>query len=239
MTATVDLVIVRHGQSAANAAGTIAGWRDVPLTARGVEEAAAAGRLLRRLGIPFAAVFTSMLQRATATADRILGELGIAPPRTAHWRLNERHYGALQGGTRADADLVYGRDASRAFRRQWNSAPPPADASGTDDPRSDPRYAHVAGDLPRTESLADMTARVDPVWDELRPLLSAGRPVLIVAHNLSLRALIRPLEGVTAEGLPDGNLGNALPRRYRLDAALRPLIVDDATADGAFTRLRG
>ncbi len=239
MTAHVDLVIVRHGESVANAAGTIAGWRDVPLTARGAEQAVAAGRMLRRLGIPFSAVFTSMLERATATADRVLGELGNAPERSAHWRLNERHYGALQGGTRADADVTYGRDVSRGFRRDWNSAPPPAEAGSADDPRSDPRYARVGDELPRTESLADMTARVAPMWHELRPLLAAGRAVLLVAHNLSLRALLRPLEGIAGEGLPEGNLGNALPRRYRLDAALRPVAVDEATADGVLTRLRG
>ena len=212
-----DLVIVRHGESLGNAEGFLAGWRDVDLTERGCEQARTAGRLLRPLAIPFAAVFTSLLRRATRTADLLLRELGTQPPRHERWRLNERHYGALQGLGKDVAKERYGKDLARTFRSSWDTAPPPAPAGSSDDPRSDARFRDATDALPNGESLAALVARTAPLWDELRPRLLAGESLLLIAHNQSLRALLHTIEGSAEPRLPGSNLGNGAPRRYRLD----------------------
>lgn len=221
-----DLVIVRHGESLGNAEGFLAGWRDVDLTERGNEQARTAGRLLRPLAIPFAAVFTSWLRRATRTADLLLHELGMQPPRHERWRLNERHYGALQGLSKDEAKERYGKAEARSFRSSWDTPPPPAPSGSSDDPRSDERYRGVTEALPNGESLAALVARTAPLWDELRPRLLAGESLLLVAHNQSLRALLHTLEGSAEPRLPGSNLGNGAPCRYRLDRGLRTLAIE-------------
>lgn len=224
--AHAELVVVRHGESIGNANGWFAGWRDVELTVRGREQAVVAGRRLRALGVTFAAAFTSELRRATDTVDLMLQELDHAPPRVGCWRLNERHYGALQGQAKETSKRLHGSARIRTFRTSWDQAPPAAAAGSIDDPRTDPRYAAIRASLPLTESLGDLVARTAPVWDELRTWLHSGQSLLVVAHNLSLRALVRPLEGITEPRLPDWEFGNATPRRYRLDRQLRPITIE-------------
>lgn len=227
------LIVLRHGESVGNADGTFAGWRDVALTARGEAQAAAAAATLADLATPLHAVFTSRLTRAVSTANIVLAALGAtAVPRVQDWRLNERHCGALQGRAKADCKREFGRDWLRSLRSDWHVRPPLAAAGGPDDPRQDARYAEVAGELPRGESFADLAARVAPVWDhELAPRLRAGACVLVVGHGLALRALLRPLEGIADDRLPDWMLANAAPRTYRLAADLRVLAVTSAQGD--------
>ena len=225
--------VLRHGESVGNADGTFAGWRDVALTARGEAQAAAAAATLRSLAGPLHAVFTSQLARAVATADIVLTALGATElPRVQDWRLNERHCGALQGRAKADCKREFGRDWLRSLRSDWHVRPPLAPVGSEDDPRHDPRYADIPGAQPRGESFADLAARVAPVWDhELAPRLRSGQRLLVVGHGLALRALLRPLEGITDERLPDWMLANAAPRTYLLAADLR--VLDVVSTGGA------
>jgi len=231
--------LVRHGESQTNAEGRWAGWRDVPLTDRGVEQARAAGQRLRDAGIPFSCVLTSMLQRAVKTADALLAECGQEGfERRADWRLNERHAGMMQGRTWPEVKAAYGRDRARIYRRSWDQAPPPVPAGSEDDPHTDARYATCSGPLPRSEAMGDLARRVEPVWrDDIVPRLQAGESVLVVAHAMSLRVLARPVEGITEPGLPEWKMASAIPRCYALDRSLRPVHVtvlgddEDATEE--------
>ncbi|MGE3172056.1 MAG: 2,3-bisphosphoglycerate-dependent phosphoglycerate mutase [Planctomycetota bacterium] len=223
------LVLVRHGESTNNALGVFTGWRDIALTERGREQAVAAGRRLRATPLRFDAVFTSVLQRAVETAALLTAELAppVPAPR-ALWRLNERHTGAMQGLTKSAAKRAFGSELARTYRRSWDTAPPPVAAGSADDPRGEPRYRELGDAAPRTEAMGDLAARVLPVWDdELRPLLAAGRSVLVVGHGMALRALARPVEGLAEPRLPDWKLASAAPRWYQLDATLRPLAILD------------
>jgi len=223
--AAASLVLVRHGESEANVEGRWAGWRDVALTGRGREQAVAAVARLRDAGLQFACVLTSMLQRAIATADALLVALGKNDlERRECWRLNERHAGMMQGRSKAEVKAAYGRELARSFRRSWAQAPPPVEPGSADDPATDPRYAGCADQLPRSEAMSDVAARVLPLWrDVIAPRLRAGENLLVVGHAMSLRALARPVEGLTGPELPPWKLASAVPRWYRLDAALRPI----------------
>lgn len=231
------LVVLRHGESEGNARGTFAGWRDVPLTARGREQAIAAAAAVAALAPHLDAVFTSALARAVATADLLLPLLPgtiAGAERQVRWRLNERHCGALQGRDKDACKREFGREVIRALRSEWHARPPLAAAGGPDDPRLDARYRAADADavadadadagLPLGESFADVAARIAPVWrDDLAPRLRAGQNVLVVGHGMSLRVLLCQLEGTPAATLPPWILGNARPRCYRLDRELRVL----------------
>ena len=220
------LVLLRHGESTWNRENRFTGWTDVDLTEKGIVEAREAGRLLKQDGFVFDVSFTSVLKRAIRTWWLVLDELDeLWIPVTRDWRLNERHYGTLQGLNKAETAAEHGDDQVKIWRRSYD-IPPPALAS--DDPRHpsrDPRYALVApADLPRAESLKDTVARVLPLWhDTLAPGITAGRRTLVVAHGNSLRALVKYLDGVSDAEIVELNIPTGIPLVYELDAALRPI----------------
>jgi 2,3-bisphosphoglycerate-dependent phosphoglycerate mutase len=221
------LVLLRHGHSAANAGDTVSGWLDVPLSARGRAEAARAGALLVEHGCWPAGVHTSVLVRAVDTAAIALANTDLPPPALARsWRLNERHYGVLQGRGRTELRAQYGADRYACWRRSYRHAPPALPPGDPTHPRHDPRYAAVPPtELPTTESLADVRARLLPYWrDAIAPDLLAGRPTLVVAHANSLRALCLYLDGLTEDEVARLEIPTGVPLRYDLDAALRPLV---------------
>jgi 2,3-bisphosphoglycerate-dependent phosphoglycerate mutase len=217
------LVLLRHGESGWNRENRFTGWTDVDLSAQGIEEARAAGRLLKAEGWRFDLAFTSVLKRAIRTLQFALEELDqLWLPVQKDWRLNERHYGALQGLNKAETAAKFGEAQVLAWRRSYDT-PPPALAAG--DARyegGDPRYAGVA--VPRTECLKDTVARVIPCWQEsVAPAVRAGKRVLVAAHGNSLRALIKHLDGVSDADIVGLNVPTGVPLVYELDAALRPL----------------
>jgi len=207
----IDLVLLRHGESTANADDRFGGWLDFDLTARGREEAARAGRLIRDAGLQPAAVHTSLLRRAVDTAEIVIAETNAtSAPVHRSWRLNERHYGRLQGQTRASVREEFGDAVFNGLRRSYDMVPPPAGPPGE----------HVDG-----ESLADVRKRLVPYWAaEIVADLRAGRTTLVVAHGNSLRALCMHLDGLTAEQVSALNIPTGAPLRYELDEALVPVI---------------
>ena len=217
------LVLLRHGQSIWNVANLFTGWTDVDLSAHGAEEARAAGRLLKGAGFDFDLAHTSLLKRAIRTLHLALEELDqLWIPVHKDWRLNERHYGALQGLNKAETAAKFGEAQVLAWRRSYDTPPP---ALAADDERHegrDPRYQGVA--VPRTECLKDTVARVLPYWESaVAPAVRAGRRVLVAAHGNSLRALIKHLDGVSDADIVGLNVPTGVPLVYELDAALRPL----------------
>ncbi|GHH83765.1 2,3-bisphosphoglycerate-dependent phosphoglycerate mutase [Streptomyces sulfonofaciens] len=219
------LILLRHGESEWNSRNLFAGWVDVALTRTGEEQARHAGRLLRTAGLLPDAVHTSVLGRAVHTATLVLRAArheGV--PLTRHWRLNERHYGALQGQDRAAVLARYGEERFLLWRRSYDGTPPPVDPDAQRALADDPRYAELAGRLPRAESLADVTARLLPCWDTvLAPELHAGRRLLVVAHGNSLRALVARLDGLDRAGIAALNIPTGMPLRYDLDDDLVPV----------------
>jgi len=220
------LVLLRHGESDWNRENRFTGWVDVPLSERGMEEARAAGRLLADEGYGFDVTFTSVLTRAIQTANLALEELGqLWLPVHRSWRLNERHYGALQGLNKKETAERYGDDQVFAWRRSYDIPPPPLGLDDERHPRHDPRYRDLAPDLlPSGECLKDVVARMLPYWhDAIVPELRAGRRVLIAAHGNSLRALVKHLDGISDEEIPKLNIPTGIPLVYELDEGLRPL----------------
>jgi 2,3-bisphosphoglycerate-dependent phosphoglycerate mutase len=223
---TGDLVLLRHGQSTWNELNLFTGWRDVPLTPRGEEEARAAGRLMAEAGLELDTAHTSVLTRAVETANLTLAALGQPwLPLQRTWRLNERHYGALQGKNKQQTAEAYGAEQTHLWRRSYDVPPPPVDESSPEHPRNDRRYRLLAPDaLPATECLKDVLARVLPYWhDTIVPQLRAGLAVAVIAHGNSLRALVKHLEGISDEEIPGLDIPTGVPRRYALDADLRPI----------------
>jgi len=217
------LVLLRHGESGWNRENRFTGWTDVDLSAQGVEEARSAGRLLKAAGYAFDAAHTSVLKRAIRTLNLALEELDqLWLPVAKDWRLNERHYGALQGLNKAETAARFGEAQVLVWRRSYDT-PPPALEPG--DPRHearDPRYAGVA--VPLTECLKDTVARVIPYWETvIAPAVRSGRRILVAAHGNSLRALIKHLAGVSDADIVGLNVPTGVPLVYELDAALRPL----------------
>jgi 2,3-bisphosphoglycerate-dependent phosphoglycerate mutase len=217
------LVLLRHGESVWNRENRFTGWTDVDLSAQGVDEARAAGRLLKDAGWGFDLAHTSLLKRAIRTLHLVLEELDqLWLPVRKDWRLNERHYGALQGLNKAETAAKFGEAQVLAWRRSYDTPPP---ALAADDRRCearDPRYRGVA--VPRTECLKDTVARVLPCWDEtIAPEVRAGRRVLVAAHGNSLRALIKHLDGVSDADIVGLNVPTGVPLVYELDGELRPL----------------
>jgi 2,3-bisphosphoglycerate-dependent phosphoglycerate mutase len=218
-------VLVRHGQSTWNLENLFTGWTDVDLTALGREEARQAGLELKRAGLLPDVVFTSVLKRAIRTEWLMLDEMDLLwLPVERTWRLNERHYGALQGLNKAQTVERHGEAQVLIWRRSYDIPPPPLAADDPRHPRFDPRYREVdAADLPATESLKDTLARVLPYWQErVAPELLRGRQVLIVAHGNSLRALVKMLDGLSEQAIVELNIPTGVPLLYELDDALKP-----------------
>ena len=215
-----DLVLLRHGESVWNRANRFTGWTDVDLTAQGMEEARRAGRLLERAGHSFDVAYTSLLKRAIRTLWLVLDEMDLMwIPVHRSWRLNERHYGALQGLDKAQTAAKFGDAQVLRWRRSY-AIPPPALEPGDDrSPRRDPRYAALSDDeLPLTECLRDTVERFLPFWHErLVPELRAGRRILIAGHGNTLRALVKHLDGVSDEEIVGLNIPTGVPLLYRLD----------------------
>jgi len=224
------LVVLRHGQSTWNELNLFTGWHDVPLSPKGEAEADAAGRTLREAGLRFDVVYTSLLARAIETNRRALNTLGQTQlPVEQDWRLNERHYGALQGLDKKETTQRHGAEQTKLWRRSYDVPPPPVDRSSPEHPANDPRYSHIdASLLPATECLKDVVARVVPFWREvLVPLLSAGKNVLVVAHGNSLRALAMHLENITQDAIAEMNIPTGVPRKYEF----HPRTDDDRVRD--------
>jgi 2,3-bisphosphoglycerate-dependent phosphoglycerate mutase len=216
------LVLLRHGESGWNRENRFTGWTDVDLSPQGVEEARAAGRLLKAEGYAFDRAYTSVLKRAIRTLNLALEELDqLWIPVEKDWRLNERHYGALQGLNKAETAARFGEAQVLLWRRSYDTPPPPL-APG--DPRHearDPRYRGTA--VPVTECLKDTVARAIPYWKEaIAPAIGAGQRVLVAAHGNSLRALIKHLDGVSDADIVGLNVPTGIPLVYELDAGLRP-----------------
>jgi 2,3-bisphosphoglycerate-dependent phosphoglycerate mutase len=218
-------VLLRHGESASNAAGEFTGWADVPLSTVGEEQARIAGTLLRQAGIGPDVVHTSVLTRTIRTAEIVLGELdrdGV--PARRSWRLNERQYGALAGRNKAQVRAEVGLRQYQSWRRSFGEKPPPMRADMLRALRADPRYAGLpAGTVPDCESLADVLARVLPYWiGVIIPDLRAGHTPLVVAHGNSLRALAMHLDDLSEREVEELNIPTGIPLCYDLDEELQP-----------------
>jgi 2,3-bisphosphoglycerate-dependent phosphoglycerate mutase len=219
------LVLVRHGQSIWNVENLFTGWHDVDLSPQGRLEAAAAGRELLREGIAVDIAFTSMLKRAIRTLWIMLDEMDrMWIPVERSWRLNERHYGALQGLNKAETVARHGEAQVKIWRRSYDIPPPALDAADPRHPRFDVRYATVdPALLPATESLKDTLARVQPFWESrIAPELRAGRNVLVAAHGNSLRAMVKMLDHVAESEIVELNIPTGAPLLYELDETLSP-----------------
>lgn len=220
------LVLLRHGQSQWNKENRFTGWVDVPLSAEGVAEAQAAGKLLRAEGLVFDRAFTSYLKRAIKTLWITLEELDqMWIPVHGSWRLNERMYGALQGLNKVETVQKHGEAQVKIWRRSYDIPPPAMDPSHEMYPGRDPRYRALAPDeLPATECLKDTVARFLPYWEsEVAPALRRGERVIIAAHGNSLRALVKHLDGISEQDIVELNIPTGIPLLYELDDELRPI----------------
>ncbi|MBT8091706.1 MAG: 2,3-diphosphoglycerate-dependent phosphoglycerate mutase [Gammaproteobacteria bacterium] len=218
------LLLCRHGQSDWNLKNLFTGWTDVDLTEQGNREAIDAGKLLAELGYEFDVAYTSVLKRAIRTLWHILDQMDrMWIPVIRDWRLNERHYGALQGLNKAETAAKYGDDQVHIWRRSYDIPPPALADDDERHPRRDPRYRGIE-DLPATESLKLTLQRVVPCWDaHIAPDLRAGKNVLIAAHGNSLRALVKMLDEVSDEAITQFNIPTGIPLAYELDDDLKPL----------------
>jgi len=220
------LVLLRHGESEWNRANRFTGWTDVDLTDAGREEARAAGELLKREGYTFDIAYTSVLKRAIRTLWIALDAMDLMYLPVVHsWRLNERHYGALQGLNKAETAAKFGEEQVLIWRRAYAIAPDPLPAGDPRWPGADPRYKHLKPDeIPATECLKDTVARVIPFWnDSIAPALSRGRRVLVSAHGNSLRAMIKFLDNVSDASIVELNVPTARALVYELDDTLKPI----------------
>ena len=222
----MELVFIRHGQSEWNAKNLFTGWRDVNLSAQGVAEAQAAGKKLAAAGYEFDQAFTSVLTRAIKTCNIVLEESGqLWVPQTKSWRLNERHYGALQGLDKQQTAEKYGADQVHIWRRSYDTLPPLLPEDDEFSARKDRRYAHLAADtVPDGENLKITLERVLPLWqDEIAPAILAGKRVLVAAHGNSLRALTKHIEGIGDDDIMKLEIPTGQPLVYRLDGSLKVL----------------
>ena len=219
-------VLIRHGESTWNLENRFTGWTDVDLTETGVEQAKQAGRLLKAEGYDFDVAYTSVLKRATRTLWHTLDELDRTWLPVVHsWRLNERHYGGLQGLNKADMAKQYGDEQVLIWRRSYDTPPPALEATDPRSERSDPRYAKLdPNDIPLTECLKDTVARVLPFWNEtVAPTIKSGQRVVIAAHGNSIRALVKYLDNIADDAIVGVNIPNGIPLVYELDADLKPI----------------
>ncbi|HCN91457.1 MAG TPA: 2,3-diphosphoglycerate-dependent phosphoglycerate mutase [Oxalobacteraceae bacterium] len=240
------IVFMRHGESTWNLDNRFTGWTDVDLTEKGAAEARHAGKLLQEAGFTFDIAYTSVLKRAIRTLWITLDEMDLMWLPTVHsWRLNERHYGALQGLNKAETAAQYGDQQVLVWRRSYDVPPNPLDPA---DPRAsydDPRYARLKREeIPLTECLKDTVARVMPVWNEsIAPAIRAGKRIIVSAHGNSLRALIKMLDGISDQDIVGLNVPNGQPLVYELDADLKPLksyyLGDAATIEAAMQAVAG
>jgi len=236
------LVLVRHGQSDWNLKNLFTGWTDVDLTAQGTDEARQAGRSLLQAGYTFDIAFTSVLTRAIRTLWLILSEMDLMwIPVERSWRLNERHYGALQGLNKAETTARHGEEQVKIWRRSYDIPPPALEPSDPRHPSHDPRYRRLSpAELPATESLKSTLERVRPYWEQrIAPELRAGQNVIVAAHGNSLRALAKMLENISEKDIVDFNIPTGVPRIYELDGKLEPTRVEylgDADAIAAAAR---
>ncbi|MBK6746605.1 2,3-diphosphoglycerate-dependent phosphoglycerate mutase [Ottowia sp.] len=220
------LVLIRHGESTWNLENRFTGWTDVDLTPTGVEQARNAGRLLKAEGYEFDLAYTSVLKRAIRTLWHCLDEMDrMWLPTLKHWRLNERHYGALQGLNKADTAAKFGDEQVLVWRRSYDTPPPALERGDPRGERGDPRYARLRPeDVPLTECLKDTVARVMPFWTEsMAPAISAGKRLVVSAHGNSIRALMKYLDGVSDGDIVGLNIPNGIPLVYELDAGLKPI----------------
>ena len=220
------LVLIRHGESTWNLENRFTGWTDVDLTTTGLNQAISAGRLLKAEGYDFDLAYTSVLKRATRTLWHVLDEMDRTWLPVVHsWRLNERHYGALQGLNKADMAKQYGDEQVLVWRRSYDTPPPALEPGDPRCERADRRYARLeAGQVPLTECLKDTVARVIPFWSEsMAPAIKAGKRVVVAAHGNSIRALIKYLDGISDSEIVGLNIPNGIPMVYTLDAQLKPL----------------
>ncbi len=219
------LVLIRHGESAWNKENRFTGWKDVDLSEKGIEEARAAGKLLKAEGFAFDEAYTSVLKRAIRTLWIILDEMDLMwIPETKSWKLNERHYGALQGLNKAETAAQYGEEKVQIWRRSFDI--PPEFLEETDERYlgNDPRYREIeAGKFPRTECLKDTVARVVPFFETtVMPKIKNGKRLIIAAHGNSLRALVKYLDGIADSDITHLNIPTGIPLVYELDAMLKP-----------------
>ena len=219
------LVLLRHGESVWNKENRFTGWTDVDLSATGVEEARAAGRLLAGEGYDFDVAFTSVLKRAIRTLNIALEEMDrLWLPVEKDWRLNERHYGALQGLNKAETAQKFGEAQVLAWRRSYDTPPPELSAGDERDASRDRRYAALGERVPRTECLKDTVERVVPYWAQhIGPRVAGGDRVLVAAHGNSLRALVKFLDNIADDDIVALNIPTAVPLVYELDDGLRPI----------------
>ena len=220
------LVLLRHGESTWNLANRFTGWTDVELTPLGVEQARQAGRLLKEGGFEFDVAWTSVLKRAIWTLWHAMDQMDRTwLPVRNDWRLNERHYGALQGLDKAETAAKFGDAQVLAWRRSYDVPPPPLAADDPRSERSDPRYAALApAQIPLTECLKDTVARVLPLWHStLAPAIASGQRLLVSAHGNSMRALVKYLDGIGEDAIVGLNIPTGIPLLYELDDDLRPL----------------
>lgn len=220
------LVLIRHGESTWNLDNRFTGWTDVALTETGIAQAKAAGALLREGGYEFDQAFTSVLKRAIHTLWHCLDTMDRSwVPVTNDWRLNERHYGALQGLNKAETAKKFGDEQVLVWRRSYSTPPPALEAGDSRSERDDPRYARLAQDnIPMTECLKDTVGRVMPFWnDTLAPALLSGQRVVVAAHGNSIRALVKYLDNISDDAIVGLNIPNGIPLVYELDADLKPL----------------
>jgi 2,3-bisphosphoglycerate-dependent phosphoglycerate mutase len=233
------LVLLRHGESTWNQENRFTGWTDVDLSARGVAEAHEAGRLLSDGGYLFDVAYTSVLTRAIRTLGIVLHTVDqLWIPVVKDWRLNERHYGALQGLNKAETAAKHGEAQTKIWRRSYNIPPPALTRDDERHPSRDPRYGRLpAADLPLTESLEDTVARFLPYWHEaIAPAIQSGQRVLVAAHGNSLRALVKYLDDISEAAIVELNIPTGIPLVYELDDDLRPLrhyYLGDANAAAA------
>ena len=220
------LVLIRHGESTWNLENRFTGWTDVDLTPTGVEQAKQAGRLLKAEGYDFDVAYTSVLKRAIWTLWHTLDQMDRTWLPVVHsWRLNERHYGALQGLNKADMAKQYGDEQVLIWRRSYDTPPPALDANDPRGQRQDVRYAKLnPEDVPLTECLKDTVARVLPFWnDSIAPAVKGGKRIVIAAHGNSIRALVKYLDNISDNDIVGLNIPNGIPLVYELDADLKPI----------------
>ncbi|MFI1238367.1 phosphoglyceromutase [Nocardia sp. XZ_19_231] len=220
---TYTLVLLRHGESEWNALNLFTGWVDVQLTDKGIAEGKRAGELLKEAGILPDVVYTSLLRRAISTADNALGTADrLWIPVVRDWRLNERHYGDLQGKNKEQVREQYGQDQFMLWRRSYDTPPPPIQPDNAYSQEGDPRYAGI--EVPETECLLDVVKRMVPYWeDTISAELRTGKTVLVAAHGNSLRALVKHLDGISDEDISGLNIPTGIPLVYELDENMRPV----------------
>jgi 2,3-bisphosphoglycerate-dependent phosphoglycerate mutase len=219
-------VLIRHGESSWNQENRFTGWTDVPLSEKGVGEAREAGKLLKKEGYVFDLAFTSVLKRAIKTLWLALEEMDrMWIPVRHSWRLNERHYGALQGLNKAETAAKYGDDQVKIWRRSYDVRPPLLEKNDERHPSKDPRYVSLKpAELPDGECLADTVARAVPYWEEtIVPEIRSGRKIVIAAHGNSLRALVKYLDNVSEKDILELNIPTGVPLLYELDADMKPV----------------